>query len=100
MNPDWVGLANYAQTLDIEPKLVYQFYIEVIPKGRHWLKYVKGTKKSTYDSKLVEILSEYFELGFIDIYDYIPLMDKSEIETILDLYGLEDKTKKQYLKGL
>jgi hypothetical protein len=100
MNPDWAGIVNYAQTLDVSPKLMYAFYIDVLPKSRTWLKYIKGKKSITYSSDLIDLLCKYFELGKDDIHAYIALMDKTEMERIISLYGLDDKQKKKYLKGL
>jgi hypothetical protein len=100
MNPDWAGVVNYAQTLDVSPKLMYAFYIDVLPKSRIWLKYIKGKKSVNYSSELIELLCKYFELGTSDVRAYIELMDKTEIERIIGLYGLDDKQKKKYLKGL
>jgi len=100
MNPDWAGIVNYAQTLDVSPKLMYAFYIDVLPKSRTWLKYIKGKKSIIYSSDLIDLLCKYFELGKSDVHAYIALMDKTEVERIVSLYGLDDKQKKKYLKGL
>ena len=40
--------------------MVYQFYIDVLPKGRT-LRYVKSKKKSKVEKVTMEHLTDYFE---------------------------------------
>ena len=53
MNPDWVDiisdLSPFTQTLP--PDILYKTLIGLIPKGRYFLKYVKGKKDEKYDNK-------------------------------------------------
>jgi len=47
MKPEWIEVVNEIQQYwELKPKSVYQFYTDVIPKGRTFLKYTKPKKKS------------------------------------------------------
>ena len=47
MKSDWIQVVNELQKYwELAPKNVYQFYIDIIPKGRTFLKYTKSKKKS------------------------------------------------------
>ena len=47
MNPDWIEVLSeiqpYTQTL--EPKQLYLALIGLLPKGKYYLKYIKGKKE-------------------------------------------------------
>ena len=50
MKSDWIQVVNELQKYwELAPKSVYQFYIDVLPKGRTFLKYTKSKKKSKED---------------------------------------------------
>jgi len=63
MNKDWVEILSeiqpYTQTLP--PKQLYLALIGIIPKGRHFLKYVKGSKSENYEGWLVELVVKDFQ---------------------------------------
>jgi hypothetical protein len=100
MNPDWLVVVNYAQTLDVSPKVMYQFYTSVLPKSRSFLKYIKSKKQINYNKKLVELLSKYYELGHDDIYTYLTILEADEIEEIIKLHGMDTKEAKLLMRGL
>ena len=57
MNPDWIEILSeiqpYTQTL--APKSLYLLLIGLLPKGRYYMKYIKGKKVDKYESFLVEL---------------------------------------------
>ena len=62
MKPDWIEVVNEIQKYwELEPKSVYQFYTNVIPKGRTFLKYTKSKNKSKIEGGGMDILCDYFE---------------------------------------
>ena len=42
MKMEWVELVNELQKYKLEPKELYKLYINILPKGKQWLKYTKG----------------------------------------------------------
>jgi len=99
MNENYVGITNLAQNFPpTEKEKIYKFYLEFIPKNKVYLKYIKSSKKNL-NSKLLEILSNYFQVSSREVLDYIPLLGGSIVKEILGNYNLEKKEVKELLKG-
>jgi hypothetical protein len=94
----YAELANYAQSLMPQNKKeIYNFYKEMIPKGKSYFKYIKSKNKSS-NKELVEILADYFEVGTSEIPNYIDILGKGKIKDILRETGIEEKESKKLLK--
>ena len=101
MDKDFIEVVNVFQKYAIgtlEPREVYKWYCEVLPRGKRYNKYIKGKKSKKYDKELVDILVKYFECSKLHVNDYIELMSKEEISSILMLYGKDEKTIKRLCK--
>lgn len=102
MDMDYVQVVNELQKYTIgvlNPKEVYKLYFEVLPKEKKFNKYVKGKSDDKYGDELISYLIKWFKVSSREIYDYLELMDKSEVILILKKYGLEDKKIKELLKS-
>jgi len=98
MNPDFTELVNEVQILPpTSKKQIYSIYREYIPKNNKWSKYVKSSTKEP-DKDLVEYLKNYFKVSTREIKDYLKILDKKEIQSILSKQGLEEKEIKKLLK--
>jgi hypothetical protein len=98
MNPDFIELVNEVQMLPpTSKKQIYSIYREYIPKNNKWSKYVKSSTKDP-DKDLVEYLKNYFKVSTREIKDYLKILDKKEIQSILSKQGLEEKEIKKLLK--
>jgi hypothetical protein len=98
MNPDWIEIISevqpYAQNL--KPQDFHKLMINLLPKGRHYLKYTKGKNDSKYEKWLVELISKNFECSSTSAIEYCDILysTKEGRESILDLcnrYGIEKK---------
>ena len=99
MNPNWIELVNGIQQYwELEPKVLYKFYISVIPKSKSFLRYVKSKKPSKVEGWAMEHLIDYFETSSREIEDYLEIMTKQQVETIIMKYGVTDKELKQVWK--
>ena len=101
MDREFIEIVNYFQKYSIgilEPREVYKWYCDVLPRGKRFNKYIKGKKGKKYDKKLIEILSSHFQCGKNIILDYLKLIDKNELMTILKTYGIEPKQIKRMVK--
>ena len=56
MNPDWIELINELQKHNLKPKELYKLYINVLPKSKRWLKYIKGKNDMDYPEWLINIM--------------------------------------------
>jgi hypothetical protein len=91
MTPDYIDIANAAQKmLHTDHIGIYNFYCNIIPKKKVWNKYIKSTVK-TKNKELLEIISNYFEVGYNEANHYIDIMGKDEVKNILLSMGKEKK---------
>ena len=100
MNKEWIEIVNMLQqyTIGMKNRDVYMLYKNLIPREKKFLKYIKGKKDKKYNKELVEMMCRYFEVGSKEVREYISLMDKEELKTILKLYGKNDKEIKKLIK--
>ena len=98
MNPDFIEIVNEAQSLPpTHKKQIYSIYREFIPKNNKWFKYVKSSSKE-FDKDLVLQLKKHFNVSAREIKDYLKILDKKEVQSILSKQGLEEKEIKKLLK--
>ena len=101
MDKDFIEIVNYFQKYSIgtlEPREVYKWYCDMLPKGKRFNKYIKGKRYKKYDKELVEIITNHFECSKLQVQEYIELIDKEELKSILKMYGLDKKIIKRLLK--
>ena len=101
MDNEFIEIVNYFQEYAIgtlEPREVYKWYCDVLPKGKRFNKYIKGKKNKKYDKELVDIIVKYFECSKLQGKEYIELIDKKELKEILEMNGLETKKIKRLCK--
>jgi len=101
MEPEFIEIVNYFQKLAIgtlEPREVYKWYCEILPKGKRFNKYIKGKKDKKYDPELLSLLTHHFECSKVEVKQHLKLIDKIELKEILEKYGKDEKTIKRLLK--
>ena len=102
MDNDFIEIVNFFQKYSIgllESKDTYKWYCDVLPKGKRFNRYIKGKKQKKYDKELVEMVCKYFEISKKECIEYIELMDKEQLKSLLELYGNDSKQIKKLLKG-
>ena len=101
MDKEFIEIVNYFQKYAIgtlEPREVYKWYCDVLPKGKRFNKYIKGKKFKKYDDWLIKQLCEYFECSKLQAIEYLELIDKQELKDILEMYGIDKKQIKKVCK--
>ena len=101
MDIEFIEIVNYFQKYAIgtlEPREVYKWYCDVLPKGKRFNKYIKGKKSKKYDKELLKVLSNHFQCSKSNILDCIELINKNELITILENYGIDSKQVKRMVK--
>ena len=101
MDKDFIEIVNVFQKYAIgtlEPREVYKWYCDVLPKGKRFNKYIKGKRDKKYDKELVQIISEHFQCSKLQTHEYIELINKEELKNILEMYGLDKKKIKRLCK--
>ena len=95
MDKEFIEIINMFQPYAIgtlEPKDVYEFYRNLLPRGKRFNKYIKGKKDKKHDKEVIDVLINHFECSKMEAVQYIQLISKSELKSILEMYGF-DKTK-------
>ena len=101
MDKDFLEIVNFFQKYSIgtlEPREVYKWYCDMLPKGKRFNKYIKGKKDKKYNTELIDIMVTHFECSKSQVKDYLDLIAKNELMEILEKYGMNEKTIKRLLK--
>ena len=101
MDKDFLEIVNFFQKYSIgtlEPREVYKWYCDMLPKGKRFNKYIKGKKDKKYNTELIDIMVRHFECSKSQVKDYLDLIAKDELMEILEKYGMNEKTIKRLLK--
>ena len=101
MDKDFLEIVNFFQKYSIgtlEPREVYKWYCDMLPRGKRFNKYIKGKKDKKYNTELLEIMVTHFECSKSQVKDYLDLIAKDELIEILEKYGMNEKTIKRLLK--
>ena len=101
MDKDFLEIVNFFQKYSIgtlEPREVYKWYCDMLPKGKRFNKYIKGKKDKKYNTELIDIMVMHFECSKSQVKDYLELIHKDELIEILEKYGMNEKTIKRLLK--
>ena len=99
MKSEWIEVVNEVQQYwELKPKNLYQFYTDILPKGRTFLRYTKSKKKSKVEKWAMEHLQDYFECSSREVEEYLELLTKEQVTTIIMKYGVDDKQLKKIYK--
>ena len=101
MDKEFLEIVNFFQKYSIgtlEPREVYKWYCDMLPRGKRFNKYIKGKKDKKYNTELIDIMVTHFECSKLQVKDYLDLIAKDELMEILEKYGMNEKTIKRLLK--
>lgn len=97
---EWIDIVNEFQKYNLRPRDLYKLYINILPKGKQWLKYTKGKKSMKYEKWLLEIVAKYYESSLKEAQEYLEVFysteqNKANLKSILQKYGVEPKELKK-----
>jgi len=96
MKSDWIEVANEIQRYwELKPKTTYQFYTNILPRGRTFLRYTKSKKKSKIEKWAMDILCDYFQESSHNVEKTLDIMGKNVVYSIISKYGVDDKKLKK-----
>ncbi len=96
MKMDWISFVNEVQQYNLKPKDLYRLYVDILPKGKQWLKYTKRRKKMNYPNWLLEIMTKDFKISISEARQHLDILymteqGKQEIREIVMKYGTEER---------
>ena len=96
MKMEWVELVNELQKYNLKPKELYKLYTNVLPKGKQWLKYVKGRNQMTHPDWLINIVTNHEQVSKKEAHEMIEMYMLTEggmleLGEICTKWGVEPK---------
>lgn len=102
MNPDFLPIVNEANKYwdQLDSRSLYLFYSQILPKGKYYNKWVKGTKEVTYEDWLVDLVGRKFEVSQSEAKIYLRIFYKTdegrdELRAICEGFGIDAKKLKK-----
>jgi hypothetical protein len=98
MKPEWVEmiatLLPLTQTL--QPEQMYKLYINVIPKGKYYLKYIKGKSDEKYEEFFVDLIKKDYLCSEKQAFEYIEVLystreGREHMKYVCEKYGVDKK---------
>lgn len=98
MVPNFLPMVNEFQKYlnEIGARETYLFYSQLIPKGKHYGKYIKKSKTNSLEDWVIELVGKYYAISFTEAEYYINIMmltdeGKTELKNILGKFGTDPK---------
>ena len=98
MKPEWVELIASLQPLtqSLEPEQMYKLYINILPKGKQYLKYTKGKADDKYEQFLVDLIKKEYDCSERQATEYIEVLystreGRENIKYICEKYAIPKK---------
>jgi len=101
MNLDYLELVNEIQRYtngQLKSRELYKVYLDILPKKKSFDKYIKGKSESKWDKNVIKYLCEYFKLSSREVEDYLEILSKDEVKSIIQKFGVDKKEIDKWLK--
>ena len=82
----------------LKSRELYKVYLDVLPKKKSFDKYIKGKSESKWDKNVIKYLCEYFKLSSREVEDYLEILSKDEVKSIIQKFGVDKKEIDKWLK--
>ncbi len=98
MKLEWIELIADIQPYiqEAPPKAMYLALIDLIPKTRAFLKYMKPATADKYEGWLIELVGKKYEVSLAEAEEYVHILyqtnnGKQHIKEICEMYGTDPK---------
>ena len=97
MNPNYLGIVNMVQNFTglnqiISPKEVFNIYFNLLPTNFRYYKWIKG-EKTKKEKEKAEYLATHFKVSTREAYDYLQILDRKTINSIIKNYKNDTQRK-------
>ena len=100
MLEDYTEVANFGQRIPYPDKeKTYKYYCSMLPKKNVFLKYVKSSRKKPSE-KVLQHIANYYTISLGEAEDYVYILKREGVESILTKSGIDDKEIKKLLKEI
>ena len=96
-NPNYLGIVNMVQNFTglnqiLSQKEVFNLYFNLLPTKFRFYKWIKG-EKTKKEKEKAEYLAMHFKVSTREAYDYLKILDKKTIKSIIKNYKNEPSRK-------
>ncbi len=98
MKYEWVETIAAVQPYlqEVPPKAMYLAMIDLLPKGRHFMKYMKAKTADKYEGWLIELVAKHYEVSKLQAEDYLKILyasrtGKEKSKQVSEDYGTDPK---------
>jgi len=98
---DYLDIINKIQPYtggQLTPAEIFKYYQSMLPSNFRFQKWIKGNKPKTFNRDLLALVSAYFECSCKQAEDYLSILDKKELKTLLNHIGLQESDIKKLMK--
>ena len=97
MNPNYLGIVNMVQNFTglnqiLSQKEVFNIYFNLLPSKFRFYKWIKGEKNKKEKEK-AEYLATHFKVSTREAYDYLQILDRKTINSIIKNYKNDTQRK-------
>jgi hypothetical protein len=108
MKYEWVELISDIQPYlqELPPKTLYLTLIDIIPKSKTFLKYIKSTGDESYEQWIIDLVAMKYQVSKSEAEEYVRILysikeGHQKLKEIAQNYGTDEKLiKKLKLKGV
>ena len=95
MKMEWVEVVNELQKYKLQPKDLYKLYINVLPKGKQFLKYTKRRDQMDYPNWEINVIRNHLECSRVEATEALDMYMLTEggmleIREILVKWGIDE----------
>ena len=84
MDKSYLNLVNEVNQYDLPKEVHYNFFLKVLPKRKHYFKYMKSAKYWPEDVK--DKISRYYECGMNDVETHLTVLTEEQVNDIISIY--------------
>ncbi len=82
------------QYYPLPDKAHYQFFSDILPRGKRFDKYIKSSKKEKYEQWLIDMVSSHYHVSKKDAIEYLNIyyaQNKPALRQLCQYYGKSEK---------
>lgn len=95
MNVNYAPIVNVLQQYtNVPERQHYLFLTNMLPKGKQFNKYIKGSKETKYESWLIDLVASHFYVSTKEAVEYIEIYymhNKTALRELCEKYGIDKK---------
>ena len=100
-NSNYIDIVNNVQPHtggQLTPAEIFKYYQNMLPNNFRFQKWIKGKNEKKYNPQLLALLSGYFECSCKQAEDYLNIIKKKDLKTLLNSIGLQEAEIKKLIK--